>query len=107
MTSRRSHAAADRPTLFVYIHDEAGGGARPLGGAAKWRLAKSLASLESELSARGARLDIIEGDAEPRSSRSLPQRTPIACSGPAVTKAAQKRWTRASKQRSKSTASKR
>jgi deoxyribodipyrimidine photo-lyase len=59
------HAPADRPTLFVYIHDEAGGGARPLGGAAKWRLAESLAALESELSTRGARLDIIEGNAEP------------------------------------------
>ena len=58
------HAAADRPALFVYIHDEAGGGARPLGGAAKWRLAESLTALESELSARGARLDIVKGDAE-------------------------------------------
>ena len=36
------HAAADRPALFVYVHDETGGGARPLGGAAKWRLAQSL-----------------------------------------------------------------
>jgi deoxyribodipyrimidine photo-lyase len=31
------HAAASRPALFVYVHDDAGGGARPLGGAAKWR----------------------------------------------------------------------
>jgi deoxyribodipyrimidine photo-lyase len=58
------HAAADRPALFVYVHDEKGGGARPLGGAAKWRLAESLTALESELSGRGARLDIIKGDAE-------------------------------------------
>jgi len=58
------HAATKQPTLFVYIHDDAGGGARPLGGAAKWRLAESLTALESELSARGARLDIINGDAE-------------------------------------------
>ena len=43
---------------------KAGGGARPLGGAAKWRLAKSLAAMEAELSARGARLDIVRGDAE-------------------------------------------
>jgi deoxyribodipyrimidine photo-lyase len=57
-------AAADRPTLFVYVHDEEGGGARPLGGAAKWRLAQSLTAFESELSSRGARLDIIEGEAE-------------------------------------------
>ena len=43
---------------------KSGGGARPLGGAAKWRLAESLTALEGELSARGARLDIIKGDAE-------------------------------------------
>jgi deoxyribodipyrimidine photo-lyase len=58
------HAAANRPALFVYIHDRTGGGARRLGGAAKWRLAGALAAMESALSARGARLDIIEGDAE-------------------------------------------
>jgi deoxyribodipyrimidine photo-lyase len=58
------HAVADRPILFVYVHDNSGGGARPLGGAAKWRLAESLTAFESELSARGARLDIIKGDAE-------------------------------------------
>jgi deoxyribodipyrimidine photo-lyase len=58
------HAAAKRRALFVYVHDESGGGARPLGGAAKWRLAESLSALESELSGRGARLDIIKGDAE-------------------------------------------
>ena len=58
------HAATKQPTLFVYVHDKAGAGARPLGGAAKWRLAESLIALESELSARGARLDIVKGEAE-------------------------------------------
>jgi deoxyribodipyrimidine photo-lyase len=58
------HAAADRPALFFYVHDETGGGARPLGGAAKWRLAESLTAMEAALSARGARLDIVKGDAE-------------------------------------------
>jgi deoxyribodipyrimidine photo-lyase len=58
------HAAGNRPALFVYLHDDSGGGARPLGGAAKWRLAESLTALESELSTHGARLDIINGDAE-------------------------------------------
>jgi deoxyribodipyrimidine photo-lyase len=58
------HAAAGRPALFVYIHDESGGGARPLGGAAKWRLAESLGAMEAALSDRGARLDIVRGDAE-------------------------------------------
>jgi deoxyribodipyrimidine photo-lyase len=57
-------AVANRRALFVYIHDPAGGGARPLGGAAKWRLAESLTAMESGLSARGARLDITKGDAE-------------------------------------------
>ena len=58
------HAAADRPALFVYVHDEAGDRARPLGGAAKWRLAQSLTAMEAQLSARGARLDIVKGGAE-------------------------------------------
>ena len=35
-----------------------------LGGAAKWRLAQSLKAMEAALSARGARLDIMRGDAE-------------------------------------------
>jgi deoxyribodipyrimidine photo-lyase len=55
-------AAADRPALFVYVHDARGGGARAPGGAAKWRLAKSLSSMEIELSTRGARLDIVRGE---------------------------------------------
>ncbi len=58
-------AAANRPALFVHVHDAKGGGGRPLGGAAKWRLARSLAAFAGELSARGARLDIVSGDAEP------------------------------------------
>jgi deoxyribodipyrimidine photo-lyase len=58
------HAVGNRPALFVYVHDEKGGGARPLGGAAKWRLADSLTALERELSTCGARLDILKGDAE-------------------------------------------
>jgi deoxyribodipyrimidine photo-lyase len=58
------HAVGNHPALFVYIHDPAGGGARPLGGAAKWRLAESLTAMEVELAARGGRLDIIKGDAQ-------------------------------------------
>jgi deoxyribodipyrimidine photo-lyase len=58
------HAVANRPALFVYVHDENRGGTRPLGGAAKWRLAESLTAFESKLSTRGARLNIIKGDAE-------------------------------------------
>jgi deoxyribodipyrimidine photo-lyase len=58
------HAVANRSALFVYVQDDAGGGARPLGAAARWRLAQSLTAVESELSACDARLDIIKGDAE-------------------------------------------
>ena len=58
------HAAAKQPTLFVYIHDEFGGGARPLGGAAKWRLAELLTAMQLALAACGARLDIVKGHAE-------------------------------------------
>src|SRR6185437_16279497 len=58
------HAAAKEPTLFVTIHDPSGGGERPLGGAAKWRLAESLTAMELALAARGARLDIVKGDTE-------------------------------------------
>jgi deoxyribodipyrimidine photo-lyase len=50
--------------LFVYIHDEKAGGARPLGGAAKWRLAMSIKSMQRELAASGARLDVVREDAE-------------------------------------------
>ncbi len=58
------HAVGDRPALFVFIHDKSDGGARPLGGAAKWRLAESLAAMELALAACGGRLDILEGDAQ-------------------------------------------
>jgi len=77
------HTAADGPALFIYIHDKAGGGPRPLGGAAKWRLAQSLVAMQAELAARGARLDIVEGDAE---------RTILALAGTA--KAARVLWSR-------------
>jgi deoxyribodipyrimidine photo-lyase len=56
-------AAADRPALFVYVHDETPLNGRPPGGAARWRLARSLAAMERGLAARGARLDVLEGDA--------------------------------------------
>jgi deoxyribodipyrimidine photo-lyase len=58
------HAAAKQPTLYLYAHDESGEGARPLGGAAKWRLAESLGAMEAALSDHGARLDIVRGVAE-------------------------------------------
>jgi deoxyribodipyrimidine photo-lyase len=53
-------AAAHGPALCLYILDE-GGGRRPLGGASKWWLSRSLAALERDLAARGGRLVIMRG----------------------------------------------
>ena len=57
-------AAGDRPALFVYVHDERPQNGRPPGGAAKWRLAQSLASFRRRLAERGGRLDIVTGEAD-------------------------------------------
>ncbi len=57
------HAAADRPALHVYVHDNSPRNGRPLGGAAKWRLAQSLKGMEEALAACGGRLDVIRGEA--------------------------------------------
>ena len=54
-------AAAADPALFVYVHDETA--ARPLGGASRWWLDKSLAAFGESLAAMGGRLDIVAGDA--------------------------------------------
>ena len=83
-------AAADRPALFVHVHDAMGGGARPLGGAAKWRLAQSLSSIATELSARGARLDVIKGNTD---------QTILGLAAAGATKAGGQRLTPASRRR--------
>ncbi len=57
-------AAADRPALFVYVHDESPNNGRPPGGAARWRLDRSLKAMEARLAERGARLDVLGGGAE-------------------------------------------
>ncbi len=57
-------AAGDRQILVVYIHDSVSPGLRPLGGASRWWLARSLAALSDDLAALGARLDILSGAAE-------------------------------------------
>ncbi len=57
-------AAAGRPALFVYVHDDAARNGRPPGGAAKWRLDRSLKLFEERLAARGGRLDVLRGPAD-------------------------------------------
>ncbi|MCX7684683.1 MAG: DNA photolyase family protein [Acetobacteraceae bacterium] len=57
-------AAGGRPVLPVFIWDEAAMGARAPGGAARWWLHHSLASLARDLAARGAVLHIARGRAE-------------------------------------------
>ncbi len=57
------HAAAStgRPLLCLYILEE-GTGSRPLGGAARWWLDKSLAALDESLRALGGQLVLRRGD---------------------------------------------
>jgi deoxyribodipyrimidine photo-lyase len=57
-------AVSERPALIVYVHDESSPGLRPLGGASRWWLDKSLAALGPEIAARGGRLDILRGRAD-------------------------------------------
>ena len=55
---------ADWPSLFVYVHDASSPGLRPLGGASRWWLDKSLAAFRKQIASRGGRLDILRGPAE-------------------------------------------
>jgi deoxyribodipyrimidine photo-lyase len=49
------------PTLCLYILDE-GGDRRPLGGASRWWLSRSLAALSADIAARGGELVLMRGD---------------------------------------------
>lgn len=55
-------AAAAQPALFVYVFDENPG--RPLGGASRWWLGKSLTAFAKSLAHIGGRLDVVAGDPE-------------------------------------------
>lgn len=57
------HAAVGRagPVIAVYVLDEASAGVRPLGGAARWWLHGSLASLRADLDAIGVPLVLRRG----------------------------------------------
>lgn len=52
-------AASGRPLIPLYVHDET---ARPLGGASRWWLDKSLRALDAALRERGSRLILRRGD---------------------------------------------
>jgi deoxyribodipyrimidine photo-lyase len=51
------------PVVVVYLLDEMSRGIRPLGGAVKWWLHHSLASLGADIAARGGTLTLRRGDA--------------------------------------------
>jgi len=55
--------ATGRPVLPIYIHDEETPGLRPPGGASRWWLHHSLASLRETLAERGATLILRRGPA--------------------------------------------
>jgi len=54
-------AASGRPVLPVFVLDDGADGVRPLGGASKWWLDKSLRALGAELERRGSRLIVRRG----------------------------------------------
>ncbi|WP_404445694.1 DNA photolyase family protein [Microbacterium marinum] len=54
----------DEPIVGLYVLDEESRGIRPLGGAARWWLHHSLASLEERLRERGGRLILRRGRAD-------------------------------------------
>lgn len=56
-------SAGGRPVSFLYILDEMTPGLRPIGGAARWWLDKSLKSLGKEIARRGGRLTLRAGPA--------------------------------------------
>ncbi len=53
---------AEKPLILAYIHDARGSSGRPLGGALKWWLHKSLASLAQSIEKRGGTLHFFSGD---------------------------------------------
>ena len=59
----RAALDGDGPVLGLYVLDEASPGVRPLGGAARWWLHHSLASLAARLAERGGKLVLRRGPA--------------------------------------------
>jgi deoxyribodipyrimidine photo-lyase len=59
----RAAVDRDEPVIGLYVLDEETTGIRPLGGAARWWLHESLASLRERLEERGSRLVLARGAA--------------------------------------------
>ena len=59
----RAAADSGAPVICVYVFDEESEGLRPLGGASRWWLHHSLASLKADIEQAGARLHILRGPA--------------------------------------------
>ncbi|MFK8251362.1 cryptochrome/photolyase family protein [Ancylobacter terrae] len=60
------HAVATgAPLLLLYILDEASPGVRPLGGATRWWLSRSLAALSADIARKGGHLILRRGAAGP------------------------------------------
>ncbi|MFC0203009.1 cryptochrome/photolyase family protein [Novosphingobium soli] len=59
-----AEAARKGPVIPLYVHDDAAPGAHRPGGASRWWLHHSLASLDADLRARGSRLILRRGRSE-------------------------------------------
>lgn len=66
-------AARGAAIIPVFIYDEAGEGAWPLGGASKWWLHHSLRALDAALRTRGSRLILAQGDSATELGRLVAQ----------------------------------
>lgn len=57
-------AASGQPVICLFIHDQVSAGLRPLGGASKWWLGKSLKALAADIGELGGQLTVRIGPAE-------------------------------------------
>jgi deoxyribodipyrimidine photo-lyase len=70
--------ASGRPLVLVYILDEVSQGMRRIGGASRWWLDKSLASLAERIAAKGGRLILRSGAAQSEIARLVDEVRPEA-----------------------------
>ena len=58
----RAALETGNPVLLAYIHEPKGSSGRPLGGALKWWLHKSLTALAQSIEKRGSKLHLFSGE---------------------------------------------